>query len=169
MRFRIAALAAAFSVSAATGAELKPVDEASYPKLVEAWKGKVVLVNFWATYCVPCREEMPQLVALEARLRARGFALVTVSADEPEQADAAKRFIEQVKAPATAYIKRARDDDKFIDGIDPKWSGALPASFLYDRQGRKVQAFFGEVDLKALAAGIEKLLQAEPASSAGSS
>ena len=151
-------LTVAFAMCAARGADLKPVDEAAYPKLVDAWRGKVVLVNFWATYCVPCREEMPRLVALAARLRPRGFAFVTISADEPEQLEAAKHFLDQVKAPAAAYIKRAHDDDKFIDAIDHKWSGALPASFLYDRQGRKVRSYFGEVDVKAIAAEIEKLL-----------
>jgi thiol-disulfide isomerase/thioredoxin len=139
-------------------AELKPVDEAGYGKLVAAAKGKVVLVNFWATYCVPCRKEMPQLVALEARLRARGFQLITISADEPEQESAAYHFIEQTKVAAPVYVKRARDDDKFINSIDPKWSGALPATFLYDRQGHKVRSFLGELDVKALSAAIEKLL-----------
>ena len=147
------------AVAALAGAaELKPVDEAGYAKVVAASKGKVVLVNFWATYCVPCRKEMPQLVALEAKLRARGFSLVTISADEPEQAGAAVQFLTQNKVPAPLYVRRAKDDDRFINGIDPKWSGALPASFLYDRQGRKTRAFFGELDLKALGAAIEKLL-----------
>lgn len=144
--------------STAFAAELKPVDESGYAKLVAASKGKVTLVNFWATYCVPCRKEMPQLVALEARLRAKGFQFVTVSADEVEQQGAAKLFLDKVKLVTPAYIRHAKDDEKFIALIDPKWDGALPASFLYDRQGRKMKSFFGEVDLKAVTAAIEKLL-----------
>ena len=64
---------------------LQPVNETGYQELLAANKGKVVLVNFWATWCQPCRAEMPQLVKMEASLRARGFKLVTVSADEPER------------------------------------------------------------------------------------
>jgi thiol-disulfide isomerase/thioredoxin len=154
----LAGLASATVAASLAGAELKPLDEAGYARLVAASKGKVVLVNFWATYCAPCRKEMPQLVALEARWRARGFQLVTISADEPEQAAAARQFLDGLKAPPPAYIKRATDDDKFINAIDPQWSGALPATFLYDRQGRKLRSFFGELDLKALAAAVEKLL-----------
>jgi thiol-disulfide isomerase/thioredoxin len=142
----------------AFAAELKPVDEAGYAKLVAASKGKVVLVNFWATYCVPCRKEMPQLVALEARLRARGFQFVTISADEPEQRGAAGMFLDKIKVPSPTYIRKAKDDDKFIVLVDRKWDGALPALFLYDRQGRKVKSFFGEANLGVVTAAIEKLL-----------
>lgn len=56
------------------------------------------------------------------------------------------------------YIRRAKDDDKFAAGLDPKWSGALPASFLYDKTGKKVRSFFGEVNLTELEAAIKKLL-----------
>jgi len=153
-----ALLAAAALAAPLAGAELKPLDQAGYARLVAAAKGKVVLVNFWATYCAPCRKEMPQLVALEARWRARGFQLLIISADEPEQAAAARQFLDGIKAPASSYIKRADDDDKFINAIDPQWSGALPATFLYDRQGRKVRSFFGELDLQALSAAVGKLL-----------
>jgi thiol-disulfide isomerase/thioredoxin len=142
----------------AFAADLKPVDEAGYAKLVAASKGKVVLVNFWATYCVPCRKEMPQLVALEARLRARGFQFVTISADEPEQRGAAGMFLDKIKVPSPTYIRKAKDDDKFIALVDRKWDGALPALFLYDRQGRKVRSFFGEANLGVVTAAIEKLL-----------
>ena len=139
-------------------ADLKPVDEAGYAKLLASAKGKVVLVNFWATYCVPCRKEMPQLVALEAKLRAQGFQFVTISADEPEQVKDAAAFLDKVKAPAPVYLRKAKDDDKFVAAIDAKWSGALPASFLYDKTGKKVRAFFGEVKLAELEAAIKKLL-----------
>jgi thiol-disulfide isomerase/thioredoxin len=149
------ALAAA---SCAFGADLKPVDEAGYAKLVAASKGKVLLVNFWATYCVPCRKEMPQLVALAARHKAKGLEFVTISADEPEQKKDAAAFLDKVKVAPPVYLKQAKDDDKFIGGIDAQWSGALPASFLYDKTGRKVRSFFGEVPLAELEAAIKKLL-----------
>jgi thiol-disulfide isomerase/thioredoxin len=142
----------------AFAADLKPVDEAGYAKLVAASKGKVTLVNFWATYCVPCRKEMPQLVALEAKYRARGFQFVTISADEAEQQGAAKLFLDKIKVVPPAYIRKAKDDDKFTALVDRKWNGALPAMFLYDRQGRKMRSFFSEADFKALTAAIEKLL-----------
>ncbi len=154
MKSRILLILIAGSLFAA---DLKPVGEATYPKMVAASKGKVVLVNFWATYCVPCRKEMPALVAMQQRLAAKGFLLVTVSADEPEQEKDAAAFLDKMKAPAPVYIKRAKDDDKFINSLDPKWSGALPASFLYDRQGRKVKSYFGELNLKQLEADVVKL------------
>jgi thiol-disulfide isomerase/thioredoxin len=154
------ALGLALSLTAvrASAAELKPVDEAGYAKLLAASKGKVILVNFWATYCVPCRKEMPQLVALESKLRARGFQFVTISADEPEQQGAAGLFLDRIKVPSPAYIRKAKDDDKFTALVDQKWDGALPALFLYDRQGRKVKSFFGGADLSVVSAAIEKLL-----------
>lgn len=142
----------------AAAADLKPLDEAGYARAVGASKGKVLLINFWATYCVPCRKEMPQLVALAARYKARGFDLVTVTADEPEQLKEAAAFLDKNNVPAPAYAKRAKDDDKFTALVDPKWSGALPASFLYDRSGRKVKAFFGEISIAELEAALRKLL-----------
>ncbi len=146
------------AVLAAGAGSLTPVDEAAYRKLIAAHKGDVVLVDFWATWCKPCRAEMPQLAKLDSRLRAKGLRIVTISADEPEkEADAAK-FLAQNSAPSPAYIRRAKDDDKFINSVDPAWSGALPALFLYDRSGRRVKSFIGETPLKDIEAAIAKLL-----------
>jgi hypothetical protein len=95
---------------------------------------------------------------MHEKLKARGFAFVTISADEPEQEADAAKFLAAGKVAAPHYIKRAKDDEKFINLVEPKWSGALPASFLYDRTGKKVKTFIGEADLKALEAAIQKLL-----------
>jgi thiol-disulfide isomerase/thioredoxin len=152
-------LAAVLSAMAVWGADLKPIDESSYAKTVSAQKGKVVLVNFWATYCVPCRKEMPALVALQQRLAPKGFQLITVSADEPESLAQASSFLDKTKAPAPAYVLRTSDSDKFYKAVDPKWlDGALPASFLYDRQGKKVRTFFGELNIQAVEDEIRKRL-----------
>ena len=136
-----------------------PIDEAGYQKLVQSQKGSVVIIDFWATYCKPCRAEMPQLVKLEAKLHAKGLRMITISADEPESMALAKKFLAEVGATSLpAYVKRPKDDDKFIDGIDPKWQGALPALFLYDRNGKKIHSFVGETPLATIEAAIQKLL-----------
>ncbi len=143
---------------AAPPAKLSSVDEAGYLKQVTARKGRVLLVNFWATWCEPCRKEMPELARMQTALRARGFELVTISADEPEDEKAAVAFLVKAGIPDPAYLKRVKNDDRFINSIDAKWSGALPALVLYDRTGKKVKTWVGESDLKAVEAEIRKLL-----------
>jgi len=137
---------------------LTPLDEAGFQKVVDSHKGKVVLYQFWATWCAPCRAEMPQLIRLEAKLRSQGFELVTISADQPEQDAAAEKVLKQLAVRAPLYRKQAQNDDNFINSIDRKWSGALPALFLYDKNGRKVRSFIGETEMAVVEAAIRNLL-----------
>jgi thiol-disulfide isomerase/thioredoxin len=138
--------------------KLTPVDDAGYPKLVAAQKGKVVLVNFWATWCKPCRAEMPALQTLAQKLRPRGFELITISNDEASKEPAAIKALAEFKIAGVTYLRKTADDDKFCDAIDPKWQGVLPALFIYDRSGKKVRAFFGETPIPTIEAAIQKLL-----------
>ncbi len=155
---KAALILALWAASSAAAPPLKPVDEAGYRSAIAAGRGKVVLADFWATWCAPCRAEMPLLVRLEQQYRARGLRLLTISCDEPEQEQAALEFVRSKGAPEPAYIKRAANDEKFIDSVDPKWSGALPGLFVYDRQGKLVKSFVGETDMAALEQLLEKLL-----------
>ena len=160
MRRVQAALAAAI-LACTLGAQPKfsPVDESAYSKLMAAHKGRVVLVNFWATWCKPCRAEMPDLVRLADKLRGKGLDIVTISTDEPEREEEARKFLAATKVPGPQYIRKADDDDKFNAFIDNTWhDGVLPALFLYDRNGKKVQAFLGEKPVPVLEAAITKLL-----------
>ena len=143
----------------AAGAQtLSPVHEGNYAATVAASKGKVVLVNFWATWCVPCRKEMPELAKMAARLEAKGFAFVSISGDDPEAEGQAKTFLQTSGVKGATYIRKAKDDDKFIGIVDPKWNGALPALFLYDRKGVKVKAWYGETSLAEVEAEVNKRL-----------
>ncbi|HLW76325.1 MAG TPA: TlpA disulfide reductase family protein [Bryobacteraceae bacterium] len=155
----IASLVALAAMAALPGAaqKLPTVDDAGYPKLIAQHKGKVVLVDFWATWCKGCREELPDLVKLEQKLRARGLDVVMISADEPtDQAKAFQVLKEANMAPG--FLRQTDDEDKFCQAIDPKWIGALPATFLYNRQGKLARAFIGDTPVKVIEAAIEKLL-----------
>jgi thiol-disulfide isomerase/thioredoxin len=138
---------------------LQPMDEAHYRPMVESHRGQVLLVDFWATWCAPCRAEMPGLVALERKFRSQGLAFVTVSADLPEQRKEASAFLAKIGVAPPAYIKHTEDDEAFINTVSPKWSGALPALFLYDRHGRLARTFIGETQAETLEQEISKLLK----------
>jgi thiol-disulfide isomerase/thioredoxin len=155
---RLAVLTLLGAALAAPADPLTPLDEKGLASLVAAHKGKVLLVDFWATWCEPCRKEMPLLVKLEQKLKAKGLAFTTVSCDEPEDAAQAAEFLKKAGVTGTLYLKRVKNDDAFIRSMDPKWSGALPALFIYDRTGKKVRSIIGEADLAKLEADLAKLL-----------
>jgi len=137
---------------------LTPLDEAGFQKLIDSHKGKVVLYEFWATWCKPCGAEVPKLVKLRAKLKSRGFEVVTISDDETEQEASALKAIRAAGVTGVVYRKQSQDDDHFFNAIDPRWGGALPALFLYDRNGRKSRSFIGETDMGVLESAIRKLL-----------
>jgi thiol-disulfide isomerase/thioredoxin len=157
-RLPLAFAAVALACTLSAQPKLTPVNEAGYRQLVAAHKGRVLLINFWATWCKPCRAEMPDLVKLAERLQAKGLDMVSISADEPEQEPEARKFMAATKVPGPLFIKNAADDDKFHAAIDAKWMGELPALILYDRNGKKVQSLLGEKPVKDLEAAIAKLL-----------
>lgn len=138
--------------------KLAPVDQTGFAKLIAAQRGKVVLVDFWATWCKPCRAQTPVLAALAEKLRARSFELITISTDEASNQAAALKVLAEDRVSGAAYIKNAADDDKFYDSIHKDWGGAVPAMFLYDRAGRKIKSFVGETPVKDIQAAIEKIL-----------
>jgi thiol-disulfide isomerase/thioredoxin len=153
-------LACPAAVPAASG--LQPVDEAGYRKLMGRHRGQVVLVDFWATWCEPCRQEMPALVRIAGQYAPAGFRLITISADDQEQLERAAQFLRLQRAPFPAYYRKARDDTAFINAIEPTWSGALPALFLYGPDGRLAAKFIGETEPRTIEGAVRKLLAARP-------
>jgi thiol-disulfide isomerase/thioredoxin len=108
-------------------------------------KGKVVVLNFWATWCVPCREEFPDLVRLEKAYRERGVAVLGVTIDLPKDMPKIEKFLATSAPDFPNYIKKVGGDDQdFIESVDPKWGGELPFTVVYGRDGKKAEVLSGK-------------------------
>jgi thiol-disulfide isomerase/thioredoxin len=124
--------------------EVKPINSTSLREVVNAQKGKVVLVNAWATWCKPCKEEIPDLLRLKAKYAGKGFELVFISADDADELETSVRpTLQKLGVNFLTYINRDSSDEAFINGMSAKWNGALPTSFLYDRKGNLNEMLVG--------------------------
>jgi len=144
--------------------EIEPVTIDELHHVVRAGGARVVLLNVWATWCVPCREEFPDLMRLRREYRERGLRLVLVSADVDSQIPAAKRFLSEQGVDFLTYLKQGADMP-FIDSLDARWSGALPATLLYDGVGRQLWFHEGKTTYDSLKTRIDQALAppSEPA------
>jgi thiol-disulfide isomerase/thioredoxin len=148
------------TVMAAEVAAPVQVEVADLPAIMAAVKAPgaaAVLVNVWATWCEPCREEMPDLVRFYREHRAQGLRMVLVSADDEDQRAQVARVLAGLGFDGGAFIKRG-DDMAFIDALDPSWKGSLPATFLFDGRGARTQSWHGLVTYDDLRAGVSGLL-----------
>ena len=126
--------------------------------------GNAVLVNIWATWCVPCIEEMPELLRLRKDYQGRGLELILVSADFDTQLPAAREFLGKQGVDFPSYIKSGKDMP-FINTLHPDWTGALPASLLYDGDGTLRHFWEGKVTYATLEEKVQQILQdAQPPS-----
>jgi peroxiredoxin len=129
---------------------LAKIDEAGLRELVANKSDKLRLINVWATWCGPCVTEFPDFMVINHMYRNRDFELVTVSADAPEKADKALKFLQQKYASNKNYLFNNEDKYKLIEAIDPKWQGALPYTLLVEPGGKIIYSQQGTIDPKKL-------------------
>lgn len=116
-----------------------------------------LLVNFWATWCDPCREEFPDLVKLDNDYRNKGLNFVAVSLDDiSDIKTAVPQFLKEMKASMPVVLLNVNDPEPAIKAVDAGWDGQLPATFLYDKDGKVVFRHFGRIQPGELRAAIDK-------------
>jgi len=148
-----------------TATTLKPIVVA--PINLDALKGLItqqrehpLLINFWATYCDPCREEFPDLVKIDKDYRPRALEFVTISLDDvTDIKTSVPKFLGSMKATMPAYLLDVSDPEPAIDLVDPRWQGSLPATFLYNDKGEMVYKHIGRVKPEELRAEIDKVIK----------
>lgn len=118
-----------------------------------ALRGKVVLVNFWATTCTTCVGEMPAMTETWKRFSPQGYEMVAVAMDY-DPADQVKAFVAKTGLPFTVALDSKGDAAKAFGGVR-----LTPTSFLIDRKGHIIQEYLGQPDMAQFHAEIEALLK----------
>jgi len=140
---------------------LRTLDAQGIQSLRAKYKGKVLVLNFWATWCKPCVEEFPDFVRFHKSFSAKDAAVAFVSIDEND--DKTKRkvisFLRKQNAPLPSYIKQSGDDEQFINAVHHDWSGAVPATFIYDKKGNLIVMKIEETTFSELDKAVQPLLR----------
>jgi thiol-disulfide isomerase/thioredoxin len=127
-------------------AGLKTIDAAGLRELVANKSKKLRLINVWATWCGPCVAEFPELVKMHRMYRKRDFELVTVTADSPDNREAALKFLNEQHASTTNYIFAEDDPYQLADALSVEWQGALPYTMLVKPGGEVIYKKMGPFD-----------------------
>lgn len=133
------------------------VDEIALRKVI-APKDKPLLVNFWATWCDPCREEFPDLVKFDAEYKGK-IDFITVSLDDPADIlTSVPKFLSEMKATMPAYLLKTADESAVIASISKEWQGGMPFTILFNPKGETTYFRQGKVVLETLRTEVDKLL-----------
>jgi thiol-disulfide isomerase/thioredoxin len=166
MRIRTAFVVLAFLAAAsALAAPQAPaphdprlIDAQGYQKLIEQYRGKPLLITFWATWCEPCRDEFPMLNELVKQYAPQGLHVVGVNLDGDGDLILMRRFIIHYKPAFTNYRKSAGGEDAFVQAVLPGWRGEIPASFFYGKDGQQIGHLVGANDRETYETAIRSLL-----------
>lgn len=148
---------------------LEKADAETLGRLARNETEKLRLINIWATWCGPCVSEFPELVKINRIYKGRGFELVTISVDEPDQEDKVLDFLKSQHAAFSEpiaptlekegrrtnnYLFSGSDKDALAEAVDPEWRGAFPHTILVAPGGKVLFRQSGEIDPLAVRQAI---------------
>ena len=135
------------------------VNETKMSGLIENRNGNVLVVNVWATWCVPCREEFPDLIELRQLYPKNILDMVGISADYIDETDTKIiPFLKEQKANFQNYVQNFPKQEDFINFMNPDWNGALPVTFIYDETGKQRSFLQGKQSFDELKMAVDKVV-----------
>jgi thiol-disulfide isomerase/thioredoxin len=156
--FLLAAASAIAAQQAKPPRDPKVINAQGFQKVLEKYRGKSVVVTFWATWCEPCRDEYPLLNDLAKQYAPQGLYVVGINLDDDGDIILMRRFLGRYKPIFPNYRKRKGDEAAFNQSVLPGWNGALPATFFYAKDGRQVGHVLGEGNRATYETAIQALL-----------
>ncbi|MCK9410338.1 MAG: TlpA disulfide reductase family protein [Bacteriovoracaceae bacterium] len=162
MSFRIAIQSQAllgfiFFATVFTSAQsVQTINQKGLDSLIAQRNGTILLLNVWATWCIPCKEEFPDLVKLSKEFGGSKVAFAAISVDFPDEIDSkVTPFVKKMKTPFPVFVADFPSQDAFINSFDKEWGGAVPATFIYDKNGVQQKYLLGKQRYDQLKKAIE--------------
>ena len=113
-------------------------------------RGRTLLVHFWASWCLPCLQELPVINRFAQDMKAKGVDVLSLSLDNPDAVNRVEKLLNETAPALTPTIVKVDDADAFITAFDTRWEGSIPALFAYDGQGRLRARHIGEATRREL-------------------
>lgn len=133
---------------------LNPLSAVELQKELKRSDRQTTVINLWATWCDPCKDEMPELIELRKELLSKGTRLFLVSADSPDSHQDAAQFLKKMGVDFSVY-RLAEAPDKFMKPFEPHWPAVLPTTMAFDHNGKRIGYWVGRVPVKELKKRLE--------------
>lgn len=131
-------------------------------KLFTSLKGKTFMVNFWATWCPPCKKEMPDIIKLYRDYKEKGFELVLISVDDKSDKEGdLKNYLKEQGIDFVTYFNAFKKPEDMLTEIDGKWAGEIPKTYIYDSEGKQITILTGSQSYQTFENEIKKVLKTE--------
>jgi len=137
---------------------LDTIDAQGVKELAGNDTNKLRLVNVWATWCIPCVEELSELVTINRMYRRRRFEMITVSLDGVKSRQQALEALSEKHVSSTNYLFSSTDKDKLAEALDPKWRGPVPYTVLIAPGGKVIYRQHDAIDAGELKKAIVEQL-----------
>jgi len=126
--------------------EVSMIDIAGIEDLVKNRSENLRLINFWATWCVPCVAEFPELIEINRNFRKRKFEMVTISLDAPDKKERVLQFLEKTYSSTSNYHVNSDNKYDLIEAVDKEWPGSLPYTIVVKPGGEILYRKLGTIN-----------------------
>jgi thiol-disulfide isomerase/thioredoxin len=138
--------------------EVSEITIAELNDIIKNREGSILLINIWATWCIPCKEEFPDLIKISDKYNEQ-IELIGISIDFPDEVESKiKPFLNKLKPNFINYVNVENDTEKFINNLNLDWSGAIPATFFYDSDGKQLLFYEGKMSFKEIETKALKMI-----------
>jgi thiol-disulfide isomerase/thioredoxin len=138
--------------------DVLPLDRKGIASLIEQRSGKILVLNIWATWCQPCKEEFPDLIALSDSLKNSNVEVIALSVDYPDEiASKIVPFLHSVRSRLKVFVAEVESQDEIFSLFKAEWSGAIPATFIFDASGKERRAMFGKRSYAEFLKAVEEV------------
>jgi thiol-disulfide isomerase/thioredoxin len=137
------------------------INENELDQIILERNNKLLLINVWASWCIPCREEFPSLVKLATKF-SDDLDIIAISVDYGDEVDSKViPFLKQVNVNFPVYLNGFKKDEAIINYFNKNWNGGLPGSFLYDISGNQVEFIEGKQSFESFSSKIKEHLTSD--------